>query len=524
MQPTYFSSFYLGDMLSAKPLGLSDVLAVLERWIFDDAKRSLKKPDDCDFLSNGQFELTDTATIYTRYLDTEDGKFFALRFEHEDFGAHPRRWRTDVVIDFPNAQDAKCRCSVGVYVGNTNSSIAPMGSVVSRPRIVPMMIEELGAYETSKLTSLPIHLKFPDVQNFAAWLESAERILPIVLVTAFNGRAQFSVDINKLASQLCGLAYVCCTSDPRFTYGLADLVGDDHKVYDGGIRCYWPQFSKNDSRFRHKLWTASRVELAEEKAGGFAKQLLTSLGRLSVTRAVQGIARWEDIQKRRMKYEGVQKLDAEELYNSLEEAWDKEQVLTTQVSQLGREVESLEALLDQKESEVTYWREQFSAARIKRAGNSDETPRITDAENLAELLDLVERIFGDRLVIVKQAVRKEAYQFEKIENIAKAFEWLANSYWAAKVGDTPGTDLDLSCRESVGFTFAPNQSELTMSKAPGDYTTEYRGKKYQLEEHIGKGTSTDPRYTIRIAFAFEPAEKIVIVGYVGQHQKTSKSN
>lgn len=86
------------------------------------------------------------------------------------------------------------------------------------------------------------------------------------------------------------------------------------------------------------------------------------------------------------------------------------------------------------------------------------------------------------------------------------------------------TDLDHSCRESCQFRYNAHQSEITMNMFATDYEVNYRGTRVKLREDIGYGVSTEPRHTIRVAFFFDEASRKVIVGYVGQHQATRKSN
>ena len=51
----------------------------------------------------------------------------------------------------------------------------------------------------------------------------------------------------------------------------------------------------------------------------------------------------------------------------------------------------------------------------------------------------------------------------------------------------------------------------------GEFTEE------EIREHIGRGPSTRPEETIRIAFAWDKDQKKVVIGYIGQHQKNTKS-
>jgi hypothetical protein len=42
-----------------------------------------------------------------------------------------------------------------------------------------------------------------------------------------------------------------------------------------------------------------------------------------------------------------------------------------------------------------------------------------------------------------------------------------------------------------------------------------------VREHIGTGKSKRPEETIRIAFKWLESEEKVLIGYIGQHQRTT---
>jgi hypothetical protein len=96
--------------------------------------------------------------------------------------------------------------------------------------------------------------------------------------------------------------------------------------------------------------------------------------------------------------------------------------------------------------------------------------------------------------------------------------WLATTYHGAKTG-VSRPDLVESCRRARGFRYAAHQSEVTMGQYKSDYEITWRGKVVTLKEHVGFGTSRDPRHTIRVAFFFDDRTKKIVVGYVGLHQQ-----
>ena len=214
------------------------------------------------------------------------------------------------------------------------------------------------------------------------------------------------------------------------------------------------------------------------------------------------------------------------MQTSLEEAWDKEAGLVSQIEELKNQLNIKEQEIAQIETASVYWRLEYQKIQ-RRNPNSTPVENSTSNKPILNIGDAIKRAataYSNSLRIPGAAMRKEASLYEDPQEIFDVLEWIATTYHAAKAGDAPGTDLDHSCREETGFTYSANQSELTMSKAKGDYNITHDGISYSLEEHVKKGTSTDPRYTIRIAFAYDEEIKKVIIGFIGQHQKTSKSN
>ena len=127
--------------------------------------------------------------------------------------------------------------------------------------------------------------------------------------------------------------------------------------------------------------------------------------------------------------------------------------------------------------------------------------------------------FKDRLKIIENRVEKEAAYFDRPELLYGVLRWLATTYHTTKTG-VSCSDLVASCRRASGFRYAPHQSEVTMGKYASDYEITWHGKVVKLKEHVGFGTSRDPKYTVRVAFFFDDRARQVVVGYVGQHQKT----
>ena len=149
-------------------------------------------------------------------------------------------------------------------------------------------------------------------------------------------------------------------------------------------------------------------------------------------------------------------------------------------------------------------------------GSPEPQGRLTSTE----AVEVATHEFKDRLAIIQNRVEKDAGHFYQPELLYGALQWLATIYRDAKTGARGCPDLDASCRRASGFRYSAHQSEVTMGQYVSDYQVTWGGIKVKLGEHLGFGTSREPRHTIRVAFFFDDRTKKVVVGYVGLHQQT----
>ncbi|MFH1278546.1 MAG: hypothetical protein ABIK65_09225 [Candidatus Eisenbacteria bacterium] len=110
--------------------------------------------------------------------------------------------------------------------------------------------------------------------------------------------------------------------------------------------------------------------------------------------------------------------------------------------------------------------------------------------------------------------------FEEKGEVWAVIEWLATVYHDSKTGVQSCPNLDMDLRATCDWWYRAHQKEATVEKYREWYHARRGNKAYALEEHVGTGSSKDPRHTMRIAFARDPEEKKVVIGYMGQHQQT----
>ena len=186
------------------------------------------------------------------------------------------------------------------------------------------------------------------------------------------------------------------------------------------------------------------------------------------------------------------------------------------------EGDSLRNRLNETQDEVEYWRQMYEGERQKPKVTTEEAP--SQVESVEDAVSLAGELFeGKLLVSMNSKSEVEGNPFEKPAEVWDALEWLATTYYDSRTGGASVPDFDQSIREACGWWYKSDQHETTHNKYRDWYTTRVNGKRHWILEHIGTGSGRDARHTIRIAFDWDRDERVVVVGYIGQHQRTDAS-
>lgn len=177
--------------------------------------------------------------------------------------------------------------------------------------------------------------------------------------------------------------------------------------------------------------------------------------------------------------------------------------------QLDGELGGLRAELDQRRQAEERWRLAYVEARKSRSAQGDPLPEVTTVRDAVEL---AERAFAEELVVALNNKSDLDIPFAKPAEVFDALAWLATCY--RRQGSPP---IGESC---PGWFHKPDQTAATIGRFRQWYETSFRGRSFEVSNHIGKGASFDPKSTIRIGFAWDDELGRVVVGFVGRHQRT----
>ncbi len=199
--------------------------------------------------------------------------------------------------------------------------------------------------------------------------------------------------------------------------------------------------------------------------------------------------------------------------------------------ELEQENEELEHANESLKQQVKALEQQLYESRHRGEGwrlaltyqeNGEEADAVPELADVKAAVQLAEERFSEQLMFLFNAHSTvDTSAFKWPEQVWNALKWLATDYYDSHLGNNPIPDMDESCRLACKMWYKTSQHETTMMQYPDSYSTRVNGRRIWLREHIGKGNSFDPRRTIRIAFDWDRPTQKVIVGYIGQHQRTS---
>ncbi len=197
--------------------------------------------------------------------------------------------------------------------------------------------------------------------------------------------------------------------------------------------------------------------------------------------------------------------------------------LASENSSLRLELQELRGEMKTTEELVKLWRVAYEETRkqvapTEKPPSEDELLPIEDVRTAVALAR--EKYSGELLFQPNSKSEIEDNPFEKPTNVLAALEWLATTYYRSKMGEVSVPDLNSSIKKACGWRYIGSQSKNTMNRYKPWYTTGLEGKTFWLKSHVGTGSNKDSRYTIRIAFDWDSARQVVVIGYIGQHQQT----
>lgn len=313
------------------------------------------------------------------------------------------------------------------------------------------------------------------------------RSLPTIGVSR-NDDGATAVDPNALQRRLAGLGTVAVWNND-FSRALAGRLGRRFACYNGAIRLYAPNPTRNDDRDRHPLflWSAASKAGFEQEITELAVHLAISADQPS-------------------KFEGTQRRIRESMLMAA----------TSAATDAQREVQRL--LHENQEL-----RRQLDAAAEYLAEERPGTPEeLHQPQTVAEAVQLAESRFEhlDLLPGVPDAAKQSRYhQPQKVFAELRRLNMLAGRLAEGLIAQPQivpwlkGQNVDVS-----------TESEDTMRRY-GDQRLfrDRSGHLHEMQLHIKLGGGTGQDNHCRIHFNWHPLTQQIRIGHVGRHLQTAQT-
>ncbi len=191
-----------------------------------------------------------------------------------------------------------------------------------------------------------------------------------------------------------------------------------------------------------------------------------------------------------------------------------------QITELNTAAETAQTGYQVLEQEHTDLQDEAAETVHEHAEAQETLAAPPDFGDVASVLEFVENRWPNELRLALNNNSDHKLYFDQPNQVYSALEWLATTYRDSRTGEKPVNNLDVSLFTTCGWRYRPFQPDAAPGKYRSDYQTTDAGEKYTLDEHIGRGTGRTPGQ-IRVAFAWDEERKMVVVGYIGRHQRPS---
>jgi len=521
MRALYRTRFQLRD--AGDPQAQFDqVAAACFQWVV--TQQSVKNPPSVPSVA-GDFKLADIADrheLEACRIDRDGKSIWGLRFIHEDHQEKGQWWFTELGL-FRDGDGAN-HFSCSVLLGRRDGQVHPVQQLPGRPRIVRDILRDFGGGGKFPLLTQAVEVQGTEesVEQFLQLLEYPERTHPIVFVSRSNGSEDCIVSPIDLADKVCGIAHLIVAQNSYVSRLLDGLVGKKHGTYDGAIRIYWPQFQRSHQAHRHPLYVPDKIRTQEGyRKGLFRDRLLARLADVAAFNTTEPFITWPRLQELRRRRAMDEAKDRGELSQLV--VLQDEQIgeLETDLKDSKMRLEDAELEVLELQEIVQNYQRAIRGSNIEIQEDEEELPPITVADAIAR----AKKRYAKQLAFAWNSKSEEKNSpYHKPEEVYAAFEWLATVYYEAKIGKTACHNFSDSIKQAIpGWNYSAKQSGISLGRNKEWYEASWKKQTYVIEEHLKKGIGTDPSHCIRIAFAWDEEKRRIILGFLGQHQRNTKS-
>ena len=452
-----------------------------------------------------------------------DLRVWGVRAEDPDKNVPGRAWKTEIFLVCAKGKQPKISLRLRVANRGFDNDFIP-----SVPGVVKQIIEVTGLVGPDGVSfSNGLNLVNDDAkfQSLVEYLTSDNRQIPLVIISQIPKQNSYAINPGLILKRTWGVAHIFAISDV-YSWRLSEKIGKNSSVFDGGAKVYYPApdtMSDSPTMSVERLMTRSFMKSCQDSETPI-KLIIGGLceGSLERNRIGHEIVAFNDYSTKIMKHrlDLLQKGETKSTNNNR-----LIQALKKQVHELEgnnkEQTELLEIAFEDtqkyKERAEEAERQQtsliFKVNALKDAiGGTTEATNLLEPENWNDFIGWVEQKFAGKIILTPKArkgIKKAKYL--RIIDACKSFNWLGDRGISGRVDET-GQPL----REEIVA------DGIIHTHCGGDgYEFQWQGSRLRADWHIKSGGNTrDPMRCLRIYYAWEPTQNLIVVSDMPAHIKT----
>lgn len=464
------------------------------------------------------FETPD-GRVRVERAETGNSDLWALRYSEPDASVPGRDWIVEAV-SVGDGSSSFFSCRLSLFSKSQNFSFIPSTPGLLKDVVATMTLHNQKHVFQSEALSVDSD---ETLNGLIEEIQSKTRWWNVVIVSESND-SSFGCDPARFASDLMGVANVYYLP-VRFMEGFSAAVGRDFQVYGGGVRTFRPGFDRLSSEttshpvirapIRSNAWQVDRVHHVVGSDAFAASTQRTDFRQQSPgffdVRQLAALRRLKNVK-------GTSEANAEvsALKEALEAAREEMAITLDLASQAEQERNDIREELDEVRAQNYGLKSRISALEgqlsTSAVHNHESYPSTYD-----DIPEWVRRNLAGRLRLDPRAERSlKKAEYKDTQDVIAGLQLLAHEYCDMRCGICSKADFEAALSK-IGMKFSGSISKTAAGEQGDEYFIKIRGRRTLMEFHLTKGTSYEPRHSLRIYFLFDEDDREVVVGWLPSH-------
>lgn len=472
---------------------------------------------------------------------------WAVRAEHPDRETNGRLWRIDIGLE-RREKGVSASVATGWRLQSGWVGDEPVAPQPSAPAIVRQLVEERRWRATAgdlPLQAVPAILRVGAGETFREQLSSSKRLAPLVFASLDRVTGAPSIDTRRLATLTAGAAVVLAPESLLVEPELEAVLPARFQCRNGTVRIYEPglRFDSGRDDLRHRY--ISPFQVRDRSPEATLEMIVRAVARLARVRGAARIACLEDVAdlEREVRlaelragtatgaeWQRLLEEENESLREKQKQATSNAHSAEIRILELEEQLE--EAQGERKKSEFLLGEaRKVEIALQKNAGALEARARAFETlenlpEKLVEVVDLVSKAFGDRVVFTEKA--RESAAKSTYRNAPEAWRCLrsiATTLHALHFGGNLSLyDIRKKFEETTRYELGVGESAGTMNdgRLADKRSVVWNGKVLDISTHVKVGRKAPD--CLRVYYHPLRDEQRLLIGHCGDHLDTATTN